>query len=78
MREYRKYEQDLRELNISGEEYDNIISHIYDKTNDEMMVIAKTIKAGGKVLETVRRAFERVLDMRYTERLEVYNYYYSK
>lgn len=77
MREYRTYEQDLQELNISGEEYDNIISHIYDKSDDEMMAIAKTIKAGGKVLESVIRAFERVLDMRYTERLEVYRYYYS-
>lgn len=77
-REFRTYEQDLKELNITQEQYDNIIISIYDKTDDEMMAIAKTIKAGGKVLETVRRAFERVLDMRYTERLEVYNYYYSK
>ena len=28
----RTYEQDLKELNISAEEFDNIISHIYDKT----------------------------------------------
>ena len=30
----RTYEQDLKELNISAEEFDNIISHIYDKTAD--------------------------------------------
>lgn len=77
-REFRTYEQDLQELNIAEEQYSNIISEIYDKTDDEMMAIAKTIKAGGKVLETARRAFERVLDMRYTERLEVYKYYYSR
>lgn len=78
MREFRTYEQDLQELNISSEEYDNIISHIYNKTDDEIMTIAKHIKEGGEVLKTVQRAFERVLDMRYTERLDVYNYYYSK
>lgn len=78
MREYRTYEQDLEELNINSEEYDNIISCIYDKTNTEMMALAKTIKTGGKVLESVIRAFERVLDIRYTERLEIYRYYYSK
>lgn len=78
MTEFRTYEQDLQELNINSEEYDNIISHIYDKTDGEMMAIAKTIKVGGKVHETVRRAFERVLDMRHAERLGVYNYYYSK
>lgn len=26
------YEKDLKELNIPAEEFDNIISHIYDKT----------------------------------------------
>ncbi len=77
MRECRTYKQDLQELNISEEQYNNIISNIYDKTSDEMMAIAKTIKADGEVLPKVQRAFERVLDMRYAERLEVYNYYYS-
>jgi hypothetical protein len=42
----RMYEQDLKELNISAEEFDNIISHIYDKAADEMAVLAKAIKSG--------------------------------
>lgn len=77
MREFRTYNQNLKELSINAEEFDNIISYIYDKTNDEMMSIAKTIKEGGKVLPSVKRAFERVLDMRYAECLNVYNYYYA-
>lgn len=56
----------------------NVVSYIYDKTNDEMMVLAKSIKTGVKVLPIVKEAFEKVLDIRYTERLEVYKYYYSK
>lgn len=75
--EFRTYEQDLKELSISDEQYGNIISKIQDKTSDEMMAIAKDIKEGGKVSETVRRAFERVLDMEFTGRLDVYLYYYS-
>lgn len=71
------YEQDLKELNISGREFDNIISHIYDKTPDEMVMLAKTIKSGADVLPTVKRAFERVLAMRRTERQDAYNIYYS-
>ncbi len=77
MREYRTYEQDLKELNITAEEFDNIISHIYDKTADEMVVLAKVIKSGAKVLPVVKRAFERVLDMSYAERMEAYNIYYN-
>lgn len=73
----RTYEQDLKELNITPEEFDNIISNIYDKTADEMVVLAKVIKSSAKVHPTVKRAFERVLDMRYTERMEAYNIYYS-
>lgn len=41
----RTYEQDLKELNISAEEFDNIISHIYDKTADEMAALARRLKA---------------------------------
>lgn len=77
MREYRTYEQDLKELNITAEEFNNIICHIYDKTADEMITLAKVIKSGAKVLPAVKRAFERVLDMRYTERIEAYNTYYN-
>lgn len=71
------YKQDLKELNISAEEFDNIILHIYDKTADEMTVLAKAIKSGARVLPTVKRAFERVLAMRQPERQEAYNIYYS-
>lgn len=73
----RTYEQDLKELNITAEEFGNIISRIYDKTADEMVVLAKVIKSGAKVLPAVKRAFERVLDMRYTERMDAYNIYYD-
>ncbi len=31
MREYRTYKEDLEILGIKAEEYDNIISYIYDK-----------------------------------------------
>lgn len=67
---YRKTESELNKL-------DNVVNYIYDKTNAEMMAIAKTIKAGGKVLPIVKEAFEKVLNIRYAERLEVYKYYYS-
>lgn len=71
------YKQDLQELNITAEEYDSIINHIYDKTAAEMVVIAKAIKSGARVLPVVKRAFERVLDMRPEERKEAYEIYYS-
>ena len=74
----RTYEQDLKELNISAEEFDNIISHIYDKAADEMAVLAKAIKSGAAVLPTVKRAFERVLAIRQAERQEAYNIYCKK
>ena len=77
MREYRIYEQDIKELKITPEEFDNIISHIYDKSADEMVALAKVIKNGVKVLPVVKEAFERVLDMRYAERMEAYNIYYN-
>ncbi|MBO5093184.1 MAG: hypothetical protein J6C33_02370 [Lachnospiraceae bacterium] len=73
----KTWEQDLKELNISAEEFDSIISHIYDKTPDEMSALAKAIKSGARVLPTVKRAFERVLDMRYLERQDAYKIYYS-
>ncbi len=77
MRDFRTYEQDIKELKITPEEFDNIISHIYDKTGNEMVVLAKVIKSDAKVLPVVKRAFERVLDMRYVERMEACNIYYN-
>lgn len=43
----KPYEEDLKELNISDEEFNNIISHIYDKTAEEMVALAKAIKKRG-------------------------------
>lgn len=71
------YVRDLQELNITAEEYNNIISHIYDKTADEMVVLAKAIKSGARILPAVKKAFERVLDMRLEERKEAYDIYHS-
>lgn len=71
------YKQDLKELNITSEEFDNIISNIYDKTAAEMVTLAKAIKSGARVLPAVKRAFERVLDMRSEERKEARTIYYS-
>lgn len=71
------YKQDLEELNITAEEYDNIISYIYDKSADDLVALAKAIKGGAKVLPTVQRAFERVLYMRPYERAEAYRIYFS-
>lgn len=73
----RTYQQDLETLNISSEEFDNVISNIYDKTDDEMIAISKAIKSGSDVLPVVQRALERVLNMRATERTEAYNFHYN-
>ena len=70
------YEQDLQELNITAEEYDSIINHIYDKAAAEMVTLAKSIKKN-MCSEPVKRAFERVLDMRAEERKEARKIYYS-
>lgn len=77
MKEFRTYEQDLKELNITAEEFDNAISHIYDKTDAELIAISKAIKSGAGVLPVVQRALERVLGMRQTERQEAYNFHYN-
>lgn len=73
----RAYQQDLETLNITSKEFDNVLSNIYDKTNDEMIAISKAIKSGADVLPVVQRALERVLNMRATERQEAYNYHYN-
>lgn len=73
----RTYQQDLEILNITSEEFDNVISNIYDKTDDEMIAISKAIKSGADVLPVVQRGLERVLNIRATERQEAYNYHYN-
>lgn len=73
----KTYAQDLKELNITEEEFDNVISHIYDKTAEEMVTLAKNIMSGANVLPVVKRAFERVLAMRQTDRAEAFNIYYN-
>lgn len=70
------YAQDLQELNITSEEYDSIISYIYDKTASEMVTLAKSVKRN-MCSEPVKMAFERVLDMRSEERKEAREIYYS-
>lgn len=75
--EFKTYQQDLKELKISEETFDNAISYIYDKTSEEMLAIAKSIKSGANVLPLVKRAFERVLAMRQAERKEVFDFYYA-
>lgn len=76
--EFRTYQQDLKELGCTQEEFDNVISYIYDKTDNEMIAISKAIKAGANVKPIIQRALERVLGMRQTERQEAYNFHYNK
>ena len=73
----RTYEQDLKELNITAEQFNNVISNVYNKTDAELIVISKAIKSGAGVLPVVERALERVLNMRQTERTEAYNFHYN-
>ena len=71
------YEQDLTELGITSEQYDRIISVVYDKTAEEMVELAKIIKKNPDIMPTAKRAFERVLNMRVCERKEAYDVYYG-
>ena len=73
----RTYKQDIKELNITAEQFDAVISNIYDKTDAELIAISKAIKSGAGVLPVVARAFERVFAMRQTERQEAYNFHYD-
>ncbi len=77
MKSFRAYEQDLKALGCTAEEFENVISNIYDLTDKEMMAISKAIKSGANVLPIVQRALERVLEMRQTERQEAYNFHYD-
>lgn len=74
---FTTYEQDLKELGCTEQEYDNVISCIYDKTNYELIEMSKKIKAGTKVEPIVKKAFERVLCMRQAERQEAFNFYFK-
>lgn len=73
----RTYWEDLEELNISVDEFDGLISRIYDKTAEEMVELAKKFSAV-PILSAEKRAFERVLAMRQTERAEAYKIYYGE
>lgn len=59
-------------------EFYNVVNYIYDKSNDEMMTIARAIKSGAKIHPLVKRAFEKVLDINYAARLNVYKFYYDQ
>ena len=73
----RTYWEDLEELNISPDEFDELISQIYDKTAEEMVELAKKFSAA-PILSAEKRAFERVLAMRQSERAESYKIYYGE
>ena len=73
----RTYWEDLEEMNISVDEFDGLISRIYDKTAEEMVELAKKFSAA-PILSAEKRAFERVLAMRQTERAEAYKIYYGE
>ena len=73
----RTYKEDLEILGIKEEEYNNIITYIYDKSNDDILALVKSIKAGAKVLKPVQFALERVLAIRYDDRKEAYDLYFN-
>lgn len=73
----RTYWEDLEELNISVDEFDGLISQIYDKTAEEMVELAKKFSTA-PILSAEKRAFERVLAMRQAERVEAYKIYYGE
>lgn len=73
----KTFTQDLVELNITAEQFNNVISYIYDKTNTELIAISKAIKSNAGVHPVVKRAFERVLSIRYAERQEAYNFHHN-
>lgn len=69
----------LKEMNDISKDFDNLVSYIYDRTHDEMMSLAKVINASGKdITDTIRIAFEKILDIRYADRIDVYRFYYDE
>ena len=68
-----------KKLNITPEDFERLVSYIYDRTPDEMMILAKIIKAAGEdAVNPIKSAFEKVLDMRHADRISVYNFYYEE
>ena len=65
--------------------YDEAVSRIYDLSFEAHMNMARNLKERRAWCEKnlrhydlIKRAFEKVLDIRYSERLEVYRYYYGE
>lgn len=65
--------------------FDEMVSRIYDLSFEAHMNMAHNLKDRRAWCEKhlthyqkIKRAFEKVLDIRYAERLEVYRYYYGK
>lgn len=59
-------------------EFNNMVRYIYDKSNDEMMTIAKSIKSSAKICPLVVRAFKKVLDIKYATMQNVYKFFYDQ
>ena len=64
---------------------DEAVSRIYDLSFEAHMNMARNLKEHRawceknlKNYRTIKRAFEKVLNIRYAERLEVYRYYHSE
>ena len=64
---------------------DEAVSRIYELSAEAHMNIARNLKERRtwcekhlKNYQTIKRAFEKVLDIRYAERLEVYRYYHGE
>ena len=71
------YAAELADLKISAKEYDNIIRRIYDLSEADLLALAEAVKSGMAILLVTKRAFERVLAMRYGELRSVYDYYFN-
>lgn len=69
----------LKEMNDISKDFGNLVSYIYDRTHDEMMSLAKVIKTTEKdITDTIKIAFEKILDIRYADRIDVYRFYYDE
>lgn len=69
----------LKEMNDISKDFDNLVGYIYDITHDEMMSLAKVVKSSGKdIIDPIKIAFEKILDIRYADRIDVYRFYYDE